>query len=75
MRAAIYVRISGEDEGNVDNTDIQVDESGDFIDSQGWECVGVYVDDNLSAYSKVRRKDTSACSQTSKRTRLTDVSP
>jgi site-specific DNA recombinase len=57
MRAAIYARISREDEGNVDNTDIQVDESQDFIDSQGWECVGVYVDDNLSAYSKVRRKD------------------
>jgi site-specific DNA recombinase len=58
MRAGIYARISREDEGNVDNTDIQVDESQDYIDSQdGWECVGVYVDDNLSAYSKVRRKD------------------
>lgn len=55
MRAAPYARISREDEGNVDNTDIQVDESQDYIDAQGWECVGVYVDDNLSAYSGKRR--------------------
>jgi site-specific DNA recombinase len=55
LRAAIYARISREDEGNVDNTDIQVDEGQDFIDQNGWECVGVYVDDNLSAYSGKRR--------------------
>lgn len=55
MRAAPYARISREDEGNVDNTDIQVDESQDYIEAQGWECVGVYVDDNLSAYSGKRR--------------------
>src|SRR5215216_323968 len=55
MRAAPYARISREDEGNVDNTEIQVDESQDYIDAQGWECVGVYVDDNLSAYSGKRR--------------------
>jgi site-specific DNA recombinase len=55
LRAAIYARISREDEGNVDNTDIQVDEAQDFIDQKVWECVGVYVDDNKSAYSKRRR--------------------
>jgi site-specific DNA recombinase len=56
LRAAIYARISREDEGNVDNTDIQVDEAQDFIDRNGWKCVGVYVDDNISAYSGRRRK-------------------
>jgi site-specific DNA recombinase len=55
LRAAPYARISREDEGNVDNTDIQIDEDQDFIDRQGWECVGVYVDDNKSAYAKRRR--------------------
>lgn len=57
LRAATYARISREDEGNVDNTDIQVDEAREFIDQQGWECVGVYIDDNRSAYSGRRRKD------------------
>jgi len=55
LRAAIYARISREDEGNVDNTDIQVDECQDYIERMGWECVGVYVDDNRSAYSGRRR--------------------
>ena len=57
MRAAIYARISREDEGNVDNTDIQVDECQDYIDTKNWQCVGVYVDDNLSASSGVHRKN------------------
>jgi site-specific DNA recombinase len=57
LRAAPYARISREDEGNVDNTDIQIDESQDYIDRMGWECVGLYVDDNRSAYSGRRRKD------------------
>jgi site-specific DNA recombinase len=57
LRAAIYARISREDEGNVDNTDIQVDEGQEFIGSNNWECVSVYVDDNRSAYSERRRKD------------------
>src|SRR4029453_14044810 len=57
LRAAPYGRISREDEGNVDNTDIQIDEGQDYIDRMGWECVGVYVDDNRSAYSGRRRKD------------------
>jgi site-specific DNA recombinase len=55
-RAAIYARISREDEGNVDNTDIQVDECLEFIAQQGWVYVDKYVDDNRSAYSGRRRK-------------------
>jgi site-specific DNA recombinase len=55
QRAAIYARISREDEGNVDNTDTQVEEGQDHIDRMRWQCVDVYVDNNLSAYSKGRR--------------------
>jgi hypothetical protein len=35
LRAAPYARISREDEGNVDNTDIQIDEDQDFTELRG----------------------------------------
>jgi site-specific DNA recombinase len=58
MRAAIYARLSREDVGNVDNTDIQVAEAGDYIASrEGWRHVGTFVDNNISAYSNARRPD------------------
>jgi site-specific DNA recombinase len=57
MRAAPYARISKEDEGNVDNTDIQLDECSVWITEQGHELIGPYVDDNISAYSNARRPD------------------
>jgi site-specific DNA recombinase len=57
MRAAPYARISREDEGNVDNTDIQIDECVAWVQEQGHELVSTYVDDNASAYSNARRPD------------------
>jgi site-specific DNA recombinase len=57
MRAAPYARISKEDVGNVDNTDIQLDECLAWIAEQGHELVGTYVDNNISAYSNARRPD------------------
>ncbi|MFL6294841.1 MAG: recombinase family protein, partial [Actinomycetes bacterium] len=57
MRAAPYARISKEDEGNVDNTDIQLEECSVWITEQGHELVGPYVDDKISAYSNARRPD------------------
>jgi site-specific DNA recombinase len=57
MRAAPYARTSREDEGNVENTSIQVDECLAWIEEQGHQLVGPYVDDNASAYSNARRPD------------------
>jgi site-specific DNA recombinase len=57
MRAAPYARISKEDVGNVDNTDIQLDECLAWIAENGHELVGTYVDNNISAYSNARRPD------------------
>jgi len=57
MRAAIYARLSREDVGNVENTDIQVEEAEGFIAQEGWRHVGTFVDNNLSAYSNTRRPD------------------
>jgi site-specific DNA recombinase len=56
-RAAIYARISREDEDNVDNTDIQIDECLEFINHMGWQHADTYRDDNISAYSGKRRDD------------------
>jgi DNA invertase Pin-like site-specific DNA recombinase len=53
MRAAIYARISREDLGNIDNTDIQVKEGLAYIAEQaGWQHVATFVDDNISAFSE-----------------------
>jgi site-specific DNA recombinase len=57
MRAAPYARISKEDVGNVDNTDIQLDECLAWIAENGHQLVGTYVDNNISAYSNARRPD------------------
>jgi len=52
LRAAPYARISREDLGNVDNTDIQVEEGTDYIAREGWQHVDTFVDNNVSAYSE-----------------------
>src|SRR5919198_139876 len=52
LRAAPYARISREDLGNVDNTDIQLEEGLEYITREGWEHVATFVDDNVSAYSE-----------------------
>jgi site-specific DNA recombinase len=57
MRAAPYARISKEDVGNVDNTDIQLDECLAWITENGHDLAGTYVDNNISAYSNTRRPD------------------
>jgi site-specific DNA recombinase len=57
MRAGIYARISREDVGNIDNTDIQVKESAAYIAQQkGWQHIATFVDDNISAYSDYTRR-------------------
>jgi DNA invertase Pin-like site-specific DNA recombinase len=56
LRAAPYARISREDVGNIDNTDIQIEECTDYINSEGWQLVGTFVDDNVSAYSDRARR-------------------
>jgi hypothetical protein len=57
MRAGIYARISREDVGNIDNTDIQVNEGVAYIARQeGWQHVATFVDDNISAYSDHTRR-------------------
>jgi site-specific DNA recombinase len=57
MRAGIYARISREDVGNIDNTDIQVKESAAYIAQQeNWQHVATFVDDNISAYSDHTRR-------------------
>ncbi len=55
LRAAVVARISKEDEGNVENVDIQIRESLGFTQDQGWTHAGTFADNNLSAYSGVRR--------------------
>jgi site-specific DNA recombinase len=52
LRAALYARISREDVGNVDNTDIQIEECTDYIAREGWQHVATFVDNNASAYSE-----------------------
>ncbi len=52
LRAAPYARISREDVGNVDNTDIQIEECTDYIAQEGFEHVASFVDNNVSAYSE-----------------------
>jgi len=49
--------MSREDIGNVDNTDIQLEEDLAWIDEHDHELVGTYVDNNISAYSNARRPD------------------
>jgi DNA invertase Pin-like site-specific DNA recombinase len=57
MRAGIYARISREDVGNIDNTDIQVKEGVAYIAQQeGWQHVATFVDENISAYSEHTRR-------------------
>jgi DNA invertase Pin-like site-specific DNA recombinase len=55
VRAAVVARISKEDEGNIENVDIQVQEGLAFIERQDWTHAGTFADNNLSAYSGVRR--------------------
>jgi site-specific DNA recombinase len=58
LRAVPYARISREDVGNIDNTDIQIEECTDHIDDQDWQQVDTFVDDNVSAYSEhAHRRD------------------
>jgi DNA invertase Pin-like site-specific DNA recombinase len=52
LRAAPYARISREDLGNVDNTDIQLEECLEYITREGFEHVATFVDNNVSAYSE-----------------------
>ncbi len=52
LRAAPYARISREDLGNIDNTDIQIEECLEGITHEGWQHVATFVDNNVSAYSE-----------------------
>ncbi len=52
LRAAPYARISREDLGNIDNSDIQIEECLESITREGWQHVATFVDNNVSAYSE-----------------------
>jgi site-specific DNA recombinase len=49
MRAAIYCRLSQDRSGKSENTTIQEAECQAYAEDEGWEVVGVYVDDDISA--------------------------
>src|SRR5215216_2282944 len=52
MRAAIYCRLSKNRRGKKANVHDQERDCRDYIDSQGWDFVGSYVDDGISASDK-----------------------
>jgi site-specific DNA recombinase len=52
MRAAIYCRLSKNRKGKKSNVQEQERDCRDYIDGQGWQLVGVYVDDGVSATDK-----------------------
>lgn len=55
MRAAIYARISMDREGEGQGTERQLEDCRELIRSKGWTPVGEYVDNDISAYSGVKR--------------------
>ena len=54
-RAAVYCRISRDRHGDLLGVDRQERACRELVDRRGWTVVGVYVDDDLSAYSGRRR--------------------
>ena len=52
MRAAIYCRLSKNRKGKRSNVKEQERDCREFIDSEGWQLVGVYSDDGISASDK-----------------------
>ena len=52
MRAAIYCRLSKNRKGKKANVKEQERACREFVEAQGWQLVGVYVDDGISASDK-----------------------
>jgi site-specific DNA recombinase len=52
VRAAIYCRLSKNRKGKKANVKDQERDCRDFIDRQGWQLVGVYIDDGIGASDK-----------------------
>ena len=54
MRAAIYARVSNDDEGKSDSVPVQLDECREFAAQQGLTVVAEFSDDGISGYARTQ---------------------
>jgi DNA invertase Pin-like site-specific DNA recombinase len=57
QRSAVYARISQDRDGESAGVERQVKECQELADSLGWSVLGVYIDDDVSAFSGRRRPE------------------